>query len=391
MLERSVIIVAALSLLAARPAWPATGSDVANRTGGAMVRVLGGLTSPIGLAVQAVYNGFLAPGADVECAGGGRASRTCTTQGLETSLDYGFDHCGIATPAGSLELNGSLSIKGRGFCPDAVIPPLAVRIDVEGKVRGEGDADLLTAKVDVTTTGSAARVGGACFILELGFTGTNGTFVADRAGGAHSSLTLEDVAIHYESGDFTPLCVPLGFVFGLTGHSTIEDSLASAPLPLDFADFSLVFDNSGADVVVSPSGGLTSECTGGAVSIEAGDAVATSPGDLCPRAGSFLVSGAGGAGRVRFGGGGVEIDGGDDGVVDATYPSCQAMQLLSCSDAPSLAGDANCDAALTAVDLVALQDFIGRGARSSCGRDDATGDAKLDGADVAALIPRLFD
>jgi hypothetical protein len=73
-----------------------------------------------------------------------------------------------------------------------------------------------------------------------------------------------------------------------------------------------------------------------------------------------------------------------DGIAGNT---CALVRLVNpgCS-----AGDANCDARLSAADPVSLARLIGTADRAACGFDDTNGDERLDEEDVRVAIRALF-
>ena len=159
----------------------------------------------------------------------------------------------------------------------------------------------LTGTISVVTT----DVGGAT-------SSTQATF----AQGSTISITIDQ----YEPSQ----CVPL--VYTMTVNGDVSLTTDGNGFQAVFTDYTLHDDATSGHDMVQVSGQVTSACLGGAVSFLTRTDLAL--GGACPQAGAVVVNDTD---LVSYTGtGGVEIDLGDNGSVDATFSTCLDPQLFAC-------------------------------------------------------------
>jgi hypothetical protein len=136
-------------------------------------------------------------------------------------------------------------------------------------------------------------------------------------------------------------CVPIAYRITLNGNASFAPSqglpalVAPGGVPssetfnVTFTNFVLKQDATSLPVEVEMSGGLTSDCYGGLVSLQTFAPIAIGAGDLCPDTGQLNVTGSGmSMATVVYDDGTVQVTPSGGQPVD--YPSCFAPALLMC-------------------------------------------------------------
>lgn len=274
------------------------------------------------------------------CPGGGSIAATCDPNISVAPPSVGppeytltFAQCTFSLSSGrTLVSHGTLLVTGAagqacGVRPDALtfaIPALALSTTAGGTTTTATITDMngvLTLAGDDKACGAeqiGAEVSGS--IASTTMVGGQATVAVE----ADFATTRFDVAV----ADFDALCSPSDYVAMVNGGVTF--STAGHALAVVYDDYRMATLVSASQTTVEVDGQLQSGCFGGAVTFATMTPLVIDAGGACPATGAVDAVVAGATQRVAFSGGGIALDVGGDGVIDATVADCRAPQLFVC-------------------------------------------------------------
>jgi hypothetical protein len=263
------------------------------------------------------------------------------------------DQCVAAGPAGGrAEFNGAVMLTSVPFLTVDRCDPLrflSATFTVDGlSIEFSDDQAALRSTVTADmdgTVGLGLPVDPNCIAGSFSLV-LNGTLTTTLAHGQEVGVTFlgtsalmsgyaNDTGITYNAD-----CVPIAYRITFNGNATFAPSqglpalVAPGGVPssetfnVTFTNFVLKQDASSLPVAVEMSGGLTSDCYGGLVSLQTFAPIAVGAGDLCPDTGQLNVTGSGKMATVAYDDGTVQVTPAGGQPVD--YPSCFAPELLEC-------------------------------------------------------------
>ena len=315
---------------------------------GAVAAILKNDSGAVVLAQSSGVGGVagLPPGS-VACPINGSTSQDCTMD-LDTTvhLTLAADQCVAAGPAGGrAEFNGSITLDSTAFFFNSCNPVrfLSATFATNGLSVQFADAQatpLYSVTADLSGTAGLGQVlDPNCLVGALNLT-LDGTLTSSLPSGQGVSVTFFDTTVAMSAITYSADCVPLAYTLTFNGLASFTPTLG-VPLAalggiigentfaVTFDNFVLEQDASDDPVTVQMTGGLTSDCYGGLVSLETFAPIAVAVGDLCPNAGQLDVTGSGmSMATVVYDDGQVLVT--PSGGQQTTYPSCFAPELLMC-------------------------------------------------------------
>ena len=274
------------------------------------------------------------------CPLGGAYASTCVDTGTDfIRFPIITTQCRLGTIEGALTLNGTSTLSAVGLCPDLIVPG-SVSITFDGNTTLESPASLtpiLESQIglDVAVEGFAfgttpCRVRGATVILDgqAAYDSPAGQQVQLEFGHLHTVIQLSNFQV-------MPACDPATVTTIFDGRLRITDRSGTEPVFVDatLQQLSVTFYRLKHQVAIS--GGIVDGCAGGLLTVSTVTPLGVTLGQQCFSGGTLDVDSARGRLRLAFAAdGGVQLDDGADGSVDATFSSCVATPLRACSDAP---------------------------------------------------------
>jgi subtilisin-like proprotein convertase family protein len=272
------------------------------------------------------------------CSAGGTRDFTCTQTMPGAPRDYmlNFTNCVLnAAGGGTVTLRGTITAQSTetGFLATCSVPPLALSTatltNVEVVVQNAASMTTLSAQFNLTGSVTVTPdLLSACRVS--GFTMTLNGSAEIQSGALSETLAFQNTSLGLDVQQFSQSCVPLIYQMMLNGNASFDiESLGV--LSGTFTNFVFGDDTtSGADVI-RIGGSLNSTCLGTTVMFDTPTALSIPPGMVCPQAGEVRVTVAGNTDRLIFtGGGGVDIDLGNNSSIDDMVLSCLAPQLYTC-------------------------------------------------------------
>jgi hypothetical protein len=292
----------------------------------AVVNAIGVLPNVIAAIATGIELGGAVAGVDDDggigaaaCPGGGTATRTGTiVPGF--NLNVQLMTCRVPTVDGFVTFDGSIVQSGG-----------AINVNVTAQF--EDAIGMPTVTVDAMFTATVSGIpslGGPCRITSLTITIANGgTITTTTASGQSASATFQNTSVtvsNLVSGS-TSSCVLVSYRLTFNGNAALVAADAE-PIQVTFNMLRMDVDDSGDPALFTLSGGITSSCFGGAVTVSTEQSLAVLDGELCPRAGAITA----GTSRIFYRSNqNVEIDADGDGSVDPpTYPDCLDPRLYEC-------------------------------------------------------------
>ena len=259
-------------------------------------------------------------------------------------LTLAADQCVAAGPAGGrAEFNGSIALDSTAFILNSCDPVrfLSAAFATDGLSVQFSDAQatpLYGVIADLTGTAGIVSLDANCLVGGLNLT-LNGLVTLSMANGQSVSVAFFDTMVAMSAITYNADCVPLAYTLTFNGDASFTPMLG-APLAalsgviaedafaVTFSDFVLEQDATDLPVTVQMTGGITSDCYGGLVSLETFTPIALGAG-LCPNAGQLDVTGSGmSMATVVYDDGKVLVT--PAGGQQTTYLSCFAPELLMC-------------------------------------------------------------
>ena len=260
-------------------------------------------------------------------------------------LTLAADQCVAAGPAGGrAEFNGSIALDSTAFILNSCDPVrfLSAAFATDGLSVQFSDAQatpLYAVTADLTgTAGLGLPLDVNCIVGTLNLT-LNGLVTLSLANGQSVSVSFFDTMVAMSAITYNADCVPLAYTLTFNGDASFTPMLG-APLAalggviaedafaVTFSDFVLEQDATDLPVTVQMTGGITSDCYGGLVSLETFTPIALGAG-LCPNAGQLDVTGSGmSMATVVYDDGKVLVT--PAGGQQTTFLSCFAPELLMC-------------------------------------------------------------
>src|SRR5262245_51231480 len=168
------------------------------------------------------------------CPLGGTSKRRCRdSPALVTTIT--LSSCAIAAGSGSLTAQGSIGLRGAGFCGAFV--PSSAGVSVDSTLRDAGGAVVRTTSARLAGS-IAARLDASCFVSGVRLVVT-GTLETEDASGAGVSIAFDDTTIDLDVTAFGANCLPLMATLTLNGPAVITDRASRVPLRVSFENFVL--------------------------------------------------------------------------------------------------------------------------------------------------------
>jgi hypothetical protein len=265
-----------------------------------------------------------------QCPISGTTSQDCTQMGFDVRLILGASMCKAGGPAGgTATFDGQITIEGAGFCPI----PFGGNYTVDLTLFLES-ATGTSLSVDASFGGNivpSIELDNPCLIDALSGT-LNGSLQALLPDGSGTNITFANTAFVFLSPTYDNECVPLTYTFLLNGAASLSETKSGVGFPIIFQNFAITQYAQTNPISIEYEGRIRSDCAGGALlSLDTFVPVVVAAGELCPRGGAIGVS-HGGTSRVLYNAdGSVSIDRDNDGIPDATYPSCLSPELFACT------------------------------------------------------------
>jgi hypothetical protein len=331
---------------------------------------LGGVESLVAaIAAQATNTGGVqevsAPlgGDDVQvtevnpCPVSGTSDRTCTEMGagasktIELVLDAA--NCVVGGPAGgSTQFNGKITIDANPFFLNSCSPLRFLNgsyaVGVAESPGGPQPFEVIfrdsqmqqKMAISALLSGTFAVTGASdsCLIGSLSLT-LMGELAVQLADGSSVDVHFVDTSLVIDMITYNQSCVPLAYrlKFNGTAGFTLNPALGSVAttngLPpvdafqVEFDDLFLSQNATNDPVMVQISGGITSGCFGGAVSLGLLETLAIGAGEICPAAGEISAMSGTTTASITYENGGVAIA---QGASEKGLGSCLAPDLLMC-------------------------------------------------------------
>jgi hypothetical protein len=241
------------------------------------------------------------------------------------TLALGLNQCTVSTPEGDVTLNGTASLVGDGFCPDVVLPPIDVLIDVTGAAQDATGAASFNTSADLSGT-VRPLLGGRCVIAGADFT-FSGMVETEVLSVGTFTLGLQESLVAYRLIEEDPLCFPVDYTLTFDGPGTLADSLSGSVLDVQFNRFALKQTTTESQVSATLSGGMESACLGGSTELVTPAVLQLRASEPCPSSGTIEVTEPG-QGEIGYSVSGVDIQ---DGTGMRAFPSCVDSQLLACA------------------------------------------------------------
>jgi hypothetical protein len=239
-------------------------------------------------------------------------------------------NCGVDTPDGSGTFSGTITLAGTGFCP-AVLPPATLTINLQGTFEDQSSNPTLNVSANLTGAATAIQLGGSCYLTGITLT-LNGSLSAAVPDDGGTTVTFDNTIVNATVSQFNADCVPLIYTLTFNGDATFTETSSGDSFDATFDDFMFTQDATSSPTEVQLSGGMSSTCFGGAVTIATVEPLLSQYGTPCFTGGVLEVTSETETERVIYSaGGGVGIDANLDGTPEQTYASCLAPELLTCS------------------------------------------------------------
>ncbi len=328
------------------PPTPAGGGDTARAVAEGAVAVANGMAAIPSVVTALVsglqYSGGAAAalnadpatgGAAGACPLGGQATRSCTGLGSVT-LTLTLSACRVATPSGSVTVDGTITLQGSGFCPTAVLPPWNATVNVEATFR-DASSTLLVARADLTGM-IAPQLGGSCAATGATLT-LNGMLGTQFPGSGTVNVGFTSTSVGVAVAAFNTQCVPVSYTLTFNGPATLSTTAgggaggaAAEPVAVTFNAFTIAQQVSQTTNEMELDGVVSARCFGGAMTLDTVEPLTQVVGAPCPNAGTIQFSGPTGLSRIQYANGMVSIDANADGVSERTLPSCVDFATLFC-------------------------------------------------------------
>jgi len=263
------------------------------------------------------------------CPKGGTAVRSCTGFGSVT-ITITLTNCGVDTPDGSGTFSGTITLAGTGFCP-LVLPPATLTVDLQGAFEDQLSNPTLNVSADLTGSVTDITTGGSCYLTDITLV-LNGSLSAQVPGDGGTSVAFDHTNVKATVNQFNSDCVPVIYTLRFNGGATFTETSSGDSFDASFQDFDFKQDATTSPTEVELSGGMSSACFGGAVTIATVKPLLSQYGTLCFTGGTLGVTSATGNEQVLyFMDGSVGLDSNLDGEAEQTYQSCLVSELLLCS------------------------------------------------------------
>ena len=287
--------------------------------------IVSGFASATGASVQSA--GVSASSGTGTVAGNcpsGTATRTCTGFGTVT-MTIRLSACTVQIAQGSLELNGTVTLEGAGFCPDTIIPPVNLTANVQATITDGSGLTTAIHRVNVTGLGSP-HSGGPCTIDGATLT-LNGTLRTDIPGAGTVTTTFHQTIVTLRATTFSG-CVPTVYSETLDGFASLSDSLGGA-FDVTFAQLTTTTDGQRDPTEITIDGGISSMCIGRPVALSTISSLKMMLGEVCPTDGQIRVASLGGRSDIFYRSDGtVDIHAGN---ADRSFASCRDAAFFVCS------------------------------------------------------------
>lgn len=339
-----------VTLTPTRTLSPQPGTDIARPASGAAVvmgqslraipAVVSALTQLARSGSSSAYSVRVgAPRTVSNCNGGGNRDFTCTqaVPGVPPrNYALSFASCALNTSGGAkIIVNGPMSGRSdeSGFLASCSLPPLALASMVLNGVTVEAlDASSQRTLLGTFNLNGSAVVtpdlSSSCRISAFEMT-VSGSAVVE-AGALSVTMGFNTTRMKVAVQQFSSDCVPLRYTMTINGPLSLTTP-SFGEFAATYTDFVFGDDTSGGGDLVTLNGLVQSNCFAAPVTYATDTAMTLVRASACPTAGVLRLSAGSATDRVHFtSSGGVEIDRGNNGSTDETYPSCTAAELTAC-------------------------------------------------------------
>ena len=300
----------------------------------ALNSVVSGIVVGVNGAVSSSLVARSASGTPVvhQCPVSGTTTRDCQQTGFRVQLTLGAADCVAAGPGGgTTTFNGSVMLSGTGICPVPFGGTYIVDLEI-----AITPAQGPTLTINATLNGDLApsiNLSNPCLIDGLEGTIT-GPLSATLPDGTGTFITFDHTAFSFSNPVYNNDCVPLRYTFTFNGPAILGETLSGVGFGIAFQDLAITQHAEMTPVTVDYEGGIQSDCVGSLLSLATITPVAVASGELCPRDGHITISDGTMSSVYYRSDGSVDLDTNSDGVIDATYSSCLAAELLACNAPP---------------------------------------------------------
>jgi hypothetical protein len=283
--------------------------------------------------VAAIVNGDQSGGA----AGAGAAAGDDPSGGAAGSCPV----AGTATKSGNLVFGETITLSsctvqtldGRAIYGGTVTIGLlsGLTANLQATFENQAETVILTASAKLQGTASVTS-SPVCFLSAATLTLTNSTLSATIApSGPTVSVNFQNTTVTVDNITFNTSnssCVPTKYRLTLNGTAALLDPEGGATT-VTFNGLVVDVDNSSSPALFSLSGGFTSPCFGGTVTLSTAPPLSVPSGQDCPTAGAITITLPSlGQAQVSFqSDGSVNIN---ENGVDVTVPNCLDARLLMC-------------------------------------------------------------
>jgi hypothetical protein len=171
-------------------------------------------------------------------------------------------------------------------------------------------------------------LGGNCVFTAATFTVTSGSLSVQTPDLVQVGATFQNTQVVFSNVTFNTDCVPVAYRITFNGNAALLTP-DGEPSTVTFSTLTMDVDDTGDPTTFVLSGGMTSTCFGGSVTLMTAPPLAVVGGDLCPTAGEIVVTSPASTATVTY-----EADGSvtiDQGGEQSTYPNCLDPRLLMCA------------------------------------------------------------